>query len=121
MLSLRFRLRGKKHQKVYELVVQERRSKLGGRAVAKLGWWEPRLKRGEFKTELIRSYLSHGAQVSDTVWNLLVKRGIVIGKKRPVKIRLKAAEIKASTSASTAVKPETVAEANPSTTTVVQS
>jgi ribosomal protein S16 len=92
MLSLRFRLIGKKHQKVYELVVQEKRSKLSGRIIAKLGWWNPRLKTGEFRADRIKFYINHGVKVSDTVWNLLVKRGIIFGQKRPIKIKTKTVE-----------------------------
>ncbi len=89
MLTLKFRLIGKRHQKTYQLVLQEKRSKLAGRTIAQLGWWNPRLKKGEFKSDQIRFYLDHGAEASDSVWNLLIKNKIIIGKKRPVAIKLK--------------------------------
>ncbi|MCL4358234.1 MAG: 30S ribosomal protein S16 [Patescibacteria group bacterium] len=90
MLTLKFRLIGKRHQKTYQLVLQEKRSKLAGRTINhQLGWWDPRLKKGAFKSDQIRFYLDHGAEASDSVWNLLIKNKIIIGKKRPVAIKLK--------------------------------
>ncbi len=89
MLVIRFQPVGKKHQKIFRIVLQEKRSKLHGKYIAKLGWWDPRKKVGEFDKESIEFYLKNGAQVSDSVWNLLIKKGIIKGKKRPIPIKNK--------------------------------
>ncbi|GIW66227.1 MAG: hypothetical protein KatS3mg095_0125 [Candidatus Parcubacteria bacterium] len=87
MLIIRFQPVGKKHQKIFRLVLQEKRSKLTGKIIEKLGWWDPRLKKGQFRDDLIKFYLNNGAQVSDSVWNLLIKKGIIKGKKKRINIK----------------------------------
>jgi len=89
MLVIRFQPVGKKKQKIFRIVLQEKRSKLSGKIIEKLGWWDPRLKTGEFKPDLIRFYIDNGAQVSDSVWNLLIKNQIIKGKKRKISIKNK--------------------------------
>jgi small subunit ribosomal protein S16 len=98
MLVLRFQPVGKKHQKVFRIVLQEKRSKLKGKAITYLGWWDPRLKKGEFDKESILYYIENGAQVSDSLWNLLIKKGIIKGKKRNIQIKRKKKENETTTS-----------------------
>ncbi|MCS7184008.1 MAG: 30S ribosomal protein S16 [Patescibacteria group bacterium] len=87
MLVIRFQPVGKKHQKIFRIVLQERRSKLLGKIIEKLGWWNPRKKIGQFNEDLINFYLRNGAQVSDSVWNLLIKKNVIKGKKRKISIK----------------------------------
>ena len=87
MLVIRFQPVGKKQQKTFRLVLQEKRSRLSGKAIAILGWWDPRLKKGGFDKEAINFYIQNGAQVSDSVWNLLVSQGIIKGKKRKISVK----------------------------------
>ena len=89
MLSLRFTQIGKTHQKVYRLVVQEKKSKLNGGSIAYIGVWDPRLKKGDFKAEEIKKYIKNGAEVSDSVWNLLISQKVIEGEKRKIKIKAK--------------------------------
>jgi small subunit ribosomal protein S16 len=89
MLVIRFQPVGKKHQKIFRIVLQEKRSKLPGKVIKKLGWWDPRIKKGEFNSDLIRFYIQNGAQVSDSVWNLLIKKKVIEGKKRKITIKSK--------------------------------
>lgn len=89
MLTIRFQPVGKKHQKIFRIVLQEKRSKLNGKIISKLGWWDPRRKIGEFDGERINFYIKNGAEVSDSVWNLLIKKRIIQGKKRPISLRIK--------------------------------
>jgi len=81
MLTLKLKRIGKKHQASFRLVVDEKRHKLFGRNVEDLGWYDPRAKKHEFKKERITHWLKNGAQVTDTVHNLLVSAGIISGKK----------------------------------------
>ncbi len=55
-----------------------------GRTTEILGHYDPRTKKAEFKKDRIAYWLSKGAQVSDTVWNLFLPMGLVQGKKRAV-------------------------------------
>lgn len=81
MLVLKLRRIGKKHQPSYRLIVSERRSKLNGRYVDDLGWYNPRAKTHQFNKEQVLRWLERGAQKTDTVHNLLIKTGIISGKK----------------------------------------
>ncbi len=73
MLVIRFRKIGKKNQKILQLVLQEKRSKLRGKAIKILGWWNPYLKKGNFDLDLINFYLKNGAQISETARSIIKK------------------------------------------------
>ncbi|BCX15315.1 MAG: hypothetical protein KatS3mg097_207 [Candidatus Parcubacteria bacterium] len=76
MLVIRFQKIGKKNQKIYRLVLQDKRWKLNGKTINILGWWNPYLKKGNFKKELIDFYVKNGAKLSDTAKSILQKQGI---------------------------------------------
>ena len=63
------------------MVVGERRSKLNGRQVEDLGWYNPHLDKKEFNKDRILHWLKVGAKMSPTANNLLVSAGVVDGKK----------------------------------------
>jgi small subunit ribosomal protein S16 len=77
MLVIRFRKIGKKNQKIFQLVLQEKRSRLQGKAIKILGWWNPYLKQGNFDNEKIKFYLQNGAQISDTAKSILKKAKVL--------------------------------------------
>jgi small subunit ribosomal protein S16 len=81
MLSIRLKRIGKKHQASYRVVVAERRSKLFATPTEDLGWYDPKGKKGEFKAERIKYWMSVGAGMSATVHNLLLKNKVLDGKK----------------------------------------
>jgi small subunit ribosomal protein S16 len=83
MLMLKLQRRGKKHQASYRLVAGEKRSKLNGRQTDYLGWYNPHQDKFSFNKERILYWLKNGAQMSDTVNNLLIRAGIIEGKKIP--------------------------------------
>lgn len=87
MLSLRFQRVGKKHQPSFRLVVAEKRSKLNGPPVERLGFYDPLSKNYNLNKERINYWLSVGAKPTTSVHNLLVKAGILKGPKIKVKIR----------------------------------
>lgn len=87
MLVIRLKPIGKKHQISYRVVVAERRSKLNGRFVEDLGFYNPQTKEFRLNAERIKYWRDNGAQVSDTVYNLMVKDGVINGPKRPVKMK----------------------------------
>ena len=93
MLTIRFNRTGKRNKAQFRIVVQEHTVAPGGRHIEILGSYDPHLKRGVFKNDKIKYWIEKGAQVSDSVYNLLVKQGIIEGKKRAIKIKKsKAAE-----------------------------
>ena len=85
MLSIRLFRAGKKNQPVFKIVVTDKKNPpRGGRFVEKVGFYNPLTKEKALKAERIQYWLSKGAQPSDTCHNLLVKEGIIKGKKIPV-------------------------------------
>lgn len=92
MLALRLKPTGKKHQRGFRLVVDERRHKLQGKDLEDLGWYSPRTNTQMLNSERVLYWISKGAQPSDTVHNLLVKTGVLKAAKRPVHARAKKSE-----------------------------
>jgi small subunit ribosomal protein S16 len=54
--------------------------------VAVLGSYDPHQKKAVLKADKIKEWIGKGAQVSDSVYNLFVKEGVVEGKKRKIKM-----------------------------------
>ncbi len=81
MLMLKLQRVGKKHQGTFRLVVGEKRTKLDGKQLEDLGWFNPQTPKMEFKKERIEYWLKIGAGKTPTVHNLLVSAGILSGKK----------------------------------------
>ncbi len=86
MLKIRFNRTGKRNQASFRLVLQEHTIAPGGRHVEVLGSHNPHTKQTVLKTERIKHWIGAGAQLSDTVHNLLVKEGVVKGEKKAVKM-----------------------------------
>ena len=85
MLKIRLTKVGRKHEPVYRIiVVDSRNAAKAGKYLEMLGSHNPRLHKTEIKNERVLHWLSKGAQPSDTVHNLLIRRGVVKGKKRNV-------------------------------------
>lgn len=83
MLAIRLTRTGKAHEPHYRIVVQEKRSKLTGKAVDQIGHYHPATtKELVIDAEKAKLWLSRGAQASDTVTNLLVKAGVLSDDKK---------------------------------------
>jgi small subunit ribosomal protein S16 len=94
MVVIRLQRIGKKHQPSYRLVVAEGRSKMIAPPTEDLGSYQPSIKKANLNAERVNYWISKGAQPSVTVWNLLVREGIVSGPKR--RVYMKAAAVKAA-------------------------
>ena len=92
MLRIKLRRKGKKHEPHFRLVVMEKRSKLQGRFVDDLGWINPHEKKQEIQGDKVQEWMEKGAQPTDTVYNILIRAGILKGKKRPVHKKKKVEE-----------------------------
>ena len=83
MLKIRLQRVGRKHEPKFRLVLTDsKNSTKSGRSLEILGNYDSR--HGEdsvFKAEKITYWISKGAQVSDTVHNLLIDKKIITGKK----------------------------------------
>lgn len=84
MLSIRLTRTGKAHDPHYRIVVQEKRSKLNGKAIDTIGHYHPAhsAKLLVIDKEKAIMWMSRGAQASDTVTNLFVKDGILDQSKK---------------------------------------
>jgi len=77
MLAIKLRRIGRSRQPSYRLIVAEKRSKVGGKYVEDLGWYNPKEKTREFRSERVKYWLGVGVKPTDTAHNLLVSAGII--------------------------------------------
>jgi small subunit ribosomal protein S16 len=85
MLKIRFFRTGRKKQPFYKIVVTDKNNPpASGRYVEDVGYYNPLTKESEIKSEKISFWMGKGAQLSDVVKNLLIKKGIIKGKKENV-------------------------------------
>jgi len=85
MLKIRLQRVGKKHDPSYRVVLTDsRQAAKAGTCIELLGNYNPQRGEPVLKGDRIKEWISKGAQTSDTVNNLLVKHGIIEGKKRDV-------------------------------------
>ena len=97
MLTIRLARVGKTNKAQYKVVLQDKTVAPGGRHVEILGTYDPHSKVAVLKEERIKEWISKGAQLSDTVHNLLVRKKVITDKKRAVKLpEVKVAEVPAT-------------------------
>ncbi len=82
MLMIRLSRVGKKKYPTYRIVIQEKSRDPWGKALEILGNYNPHTKDFACKEDRLKYWLSVGAQMSATVNNLLIKKGVIQGKKR---------------------------------------
>ena len=82
MLKIRLKRVGRKHDPSYRVVlIDSQRGPKSGKINEILGFYDPRKDIKELKADEIRNWISKGAQVSDTVHNILVGEKVIEGKK----------------------------------------
>ena len=81
MLAIRFNRTGKRNQASFRVVLQEHTKAPGKRHVEILGSYDPHKKTTLLKKERILYWISHGAKTSPVVTNLLIREGVIQGKK----------------------------------------
>ncbi len=86
MLTIRFNRTGKKNRVSYRLVLQEKTKAPGKRHIEILGSHDPHTKTTILKKERILEWLGKGVQTSDVVHNLLLREGVIEGKRIPRKM-----------------------------------
>lgn len=84
MLVIRLQRVGRRNDPAFRMVVGERRSKPQSNGMEVLGSYHPKTKETVLKNDRVLYWMSKGAQVSDTAYNMLVAKGVVSGKKRSV-------------------------------------
>lgn len=81
MLMIRLARKGKIKQPTYRLIVSEKTKDTFGTFLEELGYYNPRSKEIQLKTDRIKYWLSKGAQTSPTIHNLLLDQKVIEGKK----------------------------------------
>jgi small subunit ribosomal protein S16 len=88
MLTIRFNRVGKKNQASFRIALQEKTKAPGKRHIEMLGSYDPHQKGSVLKKDRILHWMSLGAELSDSVYNLLVREGVVVAdKKRSIKMK----------------------------------
>jgi len=79
-VKLRLRRMGKKRQPVYKVVAADARSPRDGKFIEALGLYNPKTNPAtvDIKEDRVNYWLNVGAQPTDTVKNLLSKKGIFL-------------------------------------------
>jgi small subunit ribosomal protein S16 len=82
MLKIRLQRVGRKNDPSFRLVVTEstNAAKKSGRFAEVLGSYDARHGEPQIKADRVKHWIGMGAQVSDTVHNLLIKQGVIEGK-----------------------------------------
>ena len=76
---------GRKHEPGFRLVLTDsKNSTKSGRFAEVLGSYDPRKTREALKIDRIKHWLSQGAGLTGSVNNLLIRKGIIRGKKTHV-------------------------------------
>jgi len=82
MLVIRFLRKGKKNQPFFRIVVTDKKNPpRGGRFLEIVGFFNPLTKEKKINKERVKYWLSVGAKPSTSLHNLLIKEGIIKGKK----------------------------------------
>ncbi len=82
MLKMRLQRIGRKNDPAYRVVVTDARNAAKrGRSIDLLGSYNPRMGVIEIDAEKAKKWISNGVQPSGTVYNMLVSKKIIEGKK----------------------------------------
>lgn len=82
MLKIRLARIGRKNDPTFRVVVTEHtRGPKSGKHIEVLGNYNPRMDNVAIDGDRVKHWISNGAQVSDTVHNILVGQGVIKGKK----------------------------------------
>ena len=77
MLRLRLARLGKRNRPFYRIVAMDINKPRNGRTLAQVGFYDPMNAKIEIDEEAASLWLDRGAQMSDTVKNLLKSQGIL--------------------------------------------
>lgn len=83
MLKIRLQRVGRKHEPIFRLVLtNSKNATKSGKYLEMLGSYDARLKDGvTLKSDRISHWIKNGAQLSDTVHNMLIDKKLITGKK----------------------------------------
>ena len=71
MLKVKLTQKGKKHQRSYQIIIAEARSKRDGKYIDNLGFWNPHTKELKIDKKKLDQWIKKGAQLTEGVNKLL--------------------------------------------------
>jgi small subunit ribosomal protein S16 len=92
MLAIKLSQSGKTNKKMFRLIISEKSRDPYGRALEILGSYNPHSKELAVKGDRVKYWLSKGAQMTDTVKNLLIGKKIIEGTKETAPKKTKTSE-----------------------------
>lgn len=116
-MSVRLRLKhtGTRNANCFRIVVMDQRMSRDGRAIEEIGFYNPRSKVETVKLDRADYWIANGAQVSETVGDIIerARKGIVLADRvrKPSISKKAAAKIKAEEEAKAAAEAEAKAAA----------
>ncbi|OGG78119.1 30S ribosomal protein S16 [Candidatus Kaiserbacteria bacterium RIFCSPLOWO2_01_FULL_52_12b] len=82
MLMIRFQRIGRTNDPAFRIVVLEKeRAAKAGNIVELLGTYNPRSKALTLNEASVKEWIAKGAQPTDSIRNLLINKGVIVGKK----------------------------------------
>ncbi|MFA5991032.1 MAG: 30S ribosomal protein S16 [Candidatus Doudnabacteria bacterium] len=81
MLTIRLQRTGKKNQADFRIVLAEKEAPVQKKFTEVLGAYNPRKKTFQIKEDRIKYWLGQKIELSETIHNLFVTKGLVDGKK----------------------------------------
>jgi small subunit ribosomal protein S16 len=85
MVIIRLQRIGRRNHAEFRIVIGEhKKSAKSGKILAVLGNYNPHTDTATFDADVVKAWIAKGAQVSDTVHNILVSKGVLTGKKKNV-------------------------------------
>jgi len=85
MLKIRLKRVGRKHDPSFRIVVTEKHlGPKSGKYIENVGFYNVLKGEKDIQADRVKYWIEKGAQVSDTVHNLLVSEGVIEGKKKNV-------------------------------------
>ena len=111
MLGIRLKRTGRTNDPAFKIVVGETTySPKSGKHFAYLGSYNPKTKSFIVDADAVKGWIAKGAQLSDTVHNLFLSKGIIEGKKINVLPAMKVEEKKEEPAQVAEAVPESVAD-----------
>ena len=82
MLKIRLQRTGRKNVPTFRIVLTDsKNSTKSGKFLEVLGNHDPRGDKGDVKADRVKYWMSQGAQLTGTLHNLFIKKGIIKGEK----------------------------------------
>ena len=73
MLKIRLKKFGRKKQASYRVIIIDSRKKRDGKPIEEIGYYNPLNKQIKLNIDQMQKRIKHGAQLTKTVRNLLIK------------------------------------------------